>query len=205
MIHKTTRFLATVYANKEHGESMIQKPRIQKIGGLRRAFGLTLIEVLIALLVLSIGLVGLSSVHLLSLKAAHSSYYRSLAATAALDAEELAWSLLAKNLDSADPYATGKVCVDEFITDFTGAIENQIETKWRASGGLPSSLGINVTLLSPAPVNRADSDNNGTWADQWRDLDVEFTWLETRFEAASNQESFVHTIRLPCVSTYSSN
>lgn len=53
--------------------------------------GVGLIEVLVTLLVISIGMVGLSALYLSGLQAAHSSYLRSLASAAALDFEERTW------------------------------------------------------------------------------------------------------------------
>lgn len=80
------------------------------IPGSRFARGLSLIEILVALLVLSIGLAGMAALHLNSLKNVSSSYYRSLASTIALDYEERLW-LEAARLADTDP-ATA-VCPDE--------------------------------------------------------------------------------------------
>ena len=53
--------------------------------------GLTLLEVLIALLVLSIGLIGAAVLTVQSLQNTHSALYTSLASAAALDLEERLW------------------------------------------------------------------------------------------------------------------
>ncbi|NDY94270.1 type IV pilus modification protein PilV [Wenzhouxiangella limi] len=53
--------------------------------------GLTLIEVLVAALVLAIGLAGLAGLNLRSLQASHSAYFSSIASMIAIDAEERAW------------------------------------------------------------------------------------------------------------------
>ncbi|MCW4149760.1 prepilin-type N-terminal cleavage/methylation domain-containing protein [Halomonas sp. 18H] len=58
----------------------------------QRAF--TLLEALIALLVLSVGLLGMASLQLESLRGAHLGYQRGLASLAAQDAVELLWSRL---------------------------------------------------------------------------------------------------------------
>lgn len=175
--------------------------------------GLTLIEVLIALLVLSIGLVGLASVHLLSLKAAHSSYYRSLAATAALDAEEQAWSLLADNLSSADPYGpTTTFCVNQLVSNFSSTLESSIQTAWIASPNSPQAgiPGLQVTVgdipstISTIPsFSRLDTDNGGTWTDRYIEVPLSLSWTETRFGGEAT-ESFDFVVRIPCISTYQS-
>ncbi|SEN23691.1 prepilin-type N-terminal cleavage/methylation domain-containing protein [Halomonas caseinilytica] len=58
----------------------------------QRAF--TLLEALVALLVLSVGLLGMATVQLESLRGAHAGYQRGLASLAAQDAVELLWSRL---------------------------------------------------------------------------------------------------------------
>ena len=56
-----------------------------------RNHGFSLIEILITVLVLSIGLLGVAAMHLTSLRAATSSYQTSIASSAALDFEERLW------------------------------------------------------------------------------------------------------------------
>ncbi len=58
--------------------------------------GFTLIEALVALLVLSIGLLGVAAMQLKALQGAHMGYQRSLASIIAIDAQERAWSYLAE-------------------------------------------------------------------------------------------------------------
>jgi len=57
--------------------------------------GFTLIEALIALLVLSIGMLGVAAMQLKALQGAHAAYQRSIASLAAQDAQERLWSELA--------------------------------------------------------------------------------------------------------------
>lgn len=173
-----------------------------------RNAGLTLIEVLIALLVLSIGLVGLASIHLLSLKAAHSSYYRSLAATAALDAEEQVWALMAENVSSADPYGSpSTACVNQLVSSFPATLESAIQSEWVASanspqGGIPG-LAVSVNgISSPIPsFSRLDTDNGGTWTDRYINIPLSLSWTETRFGGEAS-ESFEFVVRIPCISSY---
>ena len=59
--------------------------------------GFTLIEVMIALAVLTIGLTGLAAMQMSAMQYSHSSHYRSMASTIALDFEERMWLELADN------------------------------------------------------------------------------------------------------------
>lgn len=54
--------------------------------------GFTLIEALVALFVLSIGLLGVAGMQLSALQGAHMAYQRSLASVIAMDAQERFWS-----------------------------------------------------------------------------------------------------------------
>ncbi|MBL1269238.1 type IV pilus modification protein PilV [Vreelandella neptunia] len=57
--------------------------------------GFSLIEALIALLVLSIGLIGVAAMQLKALQSANAGYQRSVASVAAVDAQERLWAQLA--------------------------------------------------------------------------------------------------------------
>lgn len=63
--------------------------------------GVTLIEVMIAVLVLSIGLLGVAAMQLKALQSASHSYQRSLATMAAQDAVERLWAFRMKEDDCA--------------------------------------------------------------------------------------------------------
>ncbi|WP_163558323.1 prepilin-type N-terminal cleavage/methylation domain-containing protein [Halomonas sp. NO4] len=58
--------------------------------------GFTLIEALVALVVLSIGLLGVAAMQIKSLQSAHAGYQRSVATLAAIDAQERTWAKLAE-------------------------------------------------------------------------------------------------------------
>lgn len=81
--------------------------------------GLSLVEALIALLVLSIGLAGLAGLHLNSITAVHSSYLRSIASTAALDFEERTWLQAAETngCPTISPGSLGEAHWDAANTD----------------------------------------------------------------------------------------
>ncbi|EWG98735.1 type IV pilus modification protein PilV [Halomonas sp. BC04] len=65
--------------------------------GYRPQTGFTLIEALIALVVLSIGLLGVAAMQLKALQSAHMGYQRAVVSLAAIDAQERAWAKLASN------------------------------------------------------------------------------------------------------------
>lgn len=97
-----------------------------------RSTGFSLIEILIALLVLSIGLTGLAALQLTALKRAQSSYHLSLATAAALDFEERAWLRLAER--------PSPLCLDAAEV---ATIRADVESLWRVDGpstraGIPS-------------------------------------------------------------------
>ncbi|MFU8832281.1 MAG: type IV pilus modification protein PilV [Wenzhouxiangella sp.] len=177
----------------------------------RHQSGLTLLEVLIALLVLSIGLVGMASLHLTSLQASHSSYYRSIASTISLNIEERLWQMANDTL--TDP---GQCITDDLLTGGGGLAET-ITSDWRpgathSSGwawadyplaGIPNvtiRFGTVTTGSITRPNFTAGGGTNGEWTDQWREVPLRITWTEDRFaNDASNAESFDYTVRIPCV------
>ncbi|MBR9902569.1 MAG: type IV pilus modification protein PilV [Gammaproteobacteria bacterium] len=59
--------------------------------------GFSLIEALIALVVLSIGLIGVAAMQLKALQSANTGYLRSVASVAAVDAQERLWAELVKD------------------------------------------------------------------------------------------------------------
>lgn len=59
--------------------------------------GFTLIEALIAVLVLSIGLLGVAAMQLRALQSAHMGYQRAVVSLAAIDAQERAWAGLSQS------------------------------------------------------------------------------------------------------------
>ncbi|MGR4066714.1 type IV pilus modification protein PilV [Billgrantia sp. C5P2] len=67
--------------------------------------GFTLIEALIAVLVLSIGLLGVAAMQLRALQSAHMGYQRAVVSLAAIDAQERAWAALSADPNKACPAA----------------------------------------------------------------------------------------------------
>ena len=84
----------------------------------RQASGFTLIEALIAVLVLSIGLLGVAAMQLKALQSAHMGYQRSVASLIAIDAQERAWAVLSQSGVCPDASA-----INGWIDDWVDVLE----------------------------------------------------------------------------------
>jgi type IV pilus assembly protein PilV len=84
----------------------------------RQASGFTLIEALIAVLVLSIGLLGVAAMQLKALQSAHIGYQRSVASLIAIDAQERAWERLSQN--GTCPEASE---INNWVDDWSNTLE----------------------------------------------------------------------------------
>ncbi|MDR5907155.1 type IV pilus modification protein PilV [Franzmannia qiaohouensis] len=129
--------------------------------------GFTLIEALIALLVLSIGMLGVAAMQLKALQGAHAAYQRSIASLAAQDAQERLWAVMAK-----DP--------NNLICPSWGEAQNIDGASWHAQWVefLPG--------LNSSPV----SESVGC------QFDISVGWSDSRFEN-EDAPVFEYTIRLP--------
>lgn len=172
--------------------------------------GLSLIEVLIALLVLSIGLVGLASLQLISLKSAHSSYYRSLASAAALDTEERLWlRMRQENLkDSSTEKCMSDTVIASVIAESQGAWRPNV-TETARKAGIPNLTITSGTepdgTISQTANTRADTGNVGDWTYRWQQIPIRLTWVENRLEDGGESdfiESFDYVVRIPCISEW---
>ena len=124
--------------------------------------GLTLIEVMVALLVLSVGLVGIAALNVTSVGAAHSAYYRSLASFIAIDGEERLWAQLG---------LSGSGTLSE--ADVTG--EDGIQADWRETwAGYMPDLQLNMVPVAGAST-------------VWMDVNITVEWAEGRFEGATTE------------------
>lgn len=85
--------------------------------------GFSLIEALIALVVLSIGLIGVAAMQLKALQSANAGYQRSVASVAAVDAQERLWAMLGA-------LETGQTC--ENIN--TSAVQAEWREHWFQGG-----------------------------------------------------------------------
>lgn len=149
------------------------KPRfIANTGCHPRAEGVTLIEVLVALLVLSIGLAGIALLHINSIRFAHSSYYTSIASSAALDFEERLWILAA---------GAGGACVGASEVD---QVVNDLVAQW-------SGTDADRVVIPGLQIEVVEVDTTPT---QWTDVAISLQW------ATSNgiSEQFNYIARVIC-------
>lgn len=150
--------------------------------------GFSLIEAMIALLVLSIGLIGIASLNLSAVRSAHSSYYSSIASSAALDLEERLWLALSE-LDS-----------DCVTTAMINGVISEMENDWGSgTSGLVSIPGLQVNLESAADGKFDDETEN----DAWTEVGVKFRWTDGRFteidpDNPALNEGFQYTARVLC-------
>jgi hypothetical protein len=165
--------------------------------------GIGMLEVLIALAVLSIGLVGLAVMHLNSLKYAHSSYERSIVSSMALDLEERLWLRVAHtgekigcpdlpDVSTVNPILTSdSTLAGEWVTNWSQSTTTSGDTKI-----FPAKVpNLEVFLVGKNVVG--DEGVGPTYAE----LDLEFTWGEDidRFDDNEEQgQTFAYTARIFC-------
>lgn len=129
--------------------------------------GFTLVEALIALLVLSIGLLGVAAMQLKALQSAHAGYQRAVASLAAQDVVELLWEELDMNSSS---------CPTSSALDLADWTE-----RW--GNFLPSLNG------SPVTVEPSSISDDCVY-------EIQIRWQEERFEG-EGAPIFEYTARLP--------
>lgn len=172
------------------------KSTFRRIPGTSRyARGLSLIEILVALLVLSIGLAGMAALHLNSLKNVSSSYYRSLASTIALDFEERLW-LEASSASDAE--------LDADLCPVLADVADEVVAAWTSTGSLNDwASGERATLpgldVEPGQAGKtvASTATGSTTPTTWIEVPVTVSWTENRF-ADEPPEAFVYTVRTLC-------
>lgn len=169
------------YETRDHGH------------GARKQTGVSLIEVMIALAVLSIGLAGLAAMQISALQNVHSAHYRSMASAIALDFEERLW-MLALNTAEGCPDATAyNGLITGLQTDW--AEDNATFTFGEATA--PKALKIPNMAVSIPDGQPAVTDVSGSPV---LTVPLAFSWNEGRFEdtGESTAESFTYTVRVHC-------
>ena len=156
-----------------------------------RQQGLSLIEVLIALAVISIGLAGMAAMQLTTLQFVHSAHYRSMASTIALDFEERLWLELADNELVGCPDVTDDegspidVLLDHWGRDYVGG-EEEGDWSW-SSARMLKVPGLTIAAGDPVP---------GTAVTE---IPITLSWNESRFsDFESTTETFEYNVRILC-------
>ncbi|EHQ53369.1 type IV pilus modification protein PilV [Ectothiorhodospira sp. PHS-1] len=138
--------------------------------GRHRGFSLT--EVLVALLVLSIGLLGLAALQLNGLKGVHSAYQRTLAGVIAMDAGERLWMSLSPDYPLQDP----EDIQAGWLSDWSNEIGSPGYTPGKAT--LP---GLNASTIECTGGN----------------CTITMRWSEGRFDEPSGHSMFEYHLTLP--------
>lgn len=168
----------------------------------KRQHGVTLIEALIALLVLSVGLVGLSALMLTSLKNVHSSSHYSVAAAIVLDFEEQIWSEVAKTAISETAALDGNGCLsDDDISGIATAITSEWNTSQKEDGGWTTAdrfqlPGMELSIGDTSVEESVDSDGDSRGV-FWKTIPTTLTWDEGRFSDGSG-ENYSAAITVVC-------
>lgn len=156
-----------------------------------RVQGFTLIEILIALLVLSIGLIGIAALHLVSLQNAHSSYHTSLASSIALDFEERLWLRMGSDGSAAcitNEDVFGVADEDGMVTD---GVVTELQSLWGDGGD-----GDRDHVEIPGVTITAGDVSGPSGANYHAEVTLTITWTDKRFEDATNE--FQYLARVPC-------
>lgn len=154
--------------------------------------GFTLVEVLIAVVVLSVGLLGLSALQAFSVKMNHGAYLRSQATTLAYEIADAMRANRDRILASDDENATAynAACPDDTSCNLSYARANTNVAsddmgEWcnRLACLLPNGTGT-VEIIE---VIDGDGDSNNDQAT----ARVDVTWSETRLETPAEGETVV--------------
>ncbi|MGM0985152.1 MAG: type IV pilus modification protein PilV [Pseudomonadota bacterium] len=137
--------------------------------------GFTLIEALVALLVLSIGLLGVAAMQLKALQGAHIGYQRAYATLVAVDAQERVWEYLSINDQCPVDDATG-----------LGSVSDDWKEHW---------FDVDSPIKDQGSLIRAeDADGNSLGNCEYQAV---VNWTEERIDEGVDASKFVYSFRLP--------
>lgn len=117
--------------------------------------GFSLIEALIALVVLSVGLLGVAAMQLKALQSANAGYQRSVASVAAVDAQERLWAELAN-----------KTCTDINIESdwethwFSGSDSNPLRNVNKEGSGIKYEGNCEFTIMIELGSRTGDTESD---------------------------------------------
>ena len=163
--------------------------------------GFTLMEVLIALLVLAIGLVGLSALLLNSLSNVHSSTHFSLASSVALDFEERVWremtlasSAEPRELDENGCLSNTRLAAVRTATEMQWRNEIPQEQAWNWFQGSARLVMPDLQIVDLVANNTCSSALYPCIT-----VAFEVTWSEARFDdVEAGRESYRASFSVPC-------
>lgn len=169
--------------------------------------GLTLIEALVALLVLSIGLVGLGSLMMTSLKNVHSASYYSSASALALDFEERLWQRIA--LAASDSTTTDlgadKCLKSDIVKDVADAMVAEWNNSSLGDGGWTDAVRFAPPSLSVPDEHFSVKNEPAGTTDKpldYQEISFRLTWAEARFGLAEDSEIYEGRIVMTCRPIY---
>ena len=161
---------------------------------IKRQDGFSLIEVLIALAVISIGLAGMAAMQLTTLQFVHSAHYRSMASTVALDFEERLWIELADNdLEGCpDVSADDGSPIDNLLTHWNREyVGGEGDGVWAwSSARMLKVPGLTITAGTPDTSMAAVTQ-----------IPITLSWNENRFSDQEDNvttETFQYNVRIVC-------
>ncbi|MCK2185423.1 type IV pilus modification protein PilV [Halomonas getboli] len=135
--------------------------------------GFTLVEALVALLVLSIGLLGVVAMQLNAVQSAHVAYQRSVATLAAQDAVERLWASASIREGKCDAILT----MDD----------------WDVSGNWPDWYDVWSDYLPG--INDIGLPNSTSAAGDECRFDIDINWQENRLAAGNGASASVSTLK----------
>jgi prepilin-type N-terminal cleavage/methylation domain-containing protein len=167
--------------------------------------GLTILEVLIALLVLAIGMAGLGALLLTALTNVHSASQYSLASAIALDFEERLWHEIA--LRSVDGGSTldSRGCLTSGEGGQIDLVARRLQQRWRAEASdenwkWSDTQRFRVTELRVEPgtvriLPEGDSSDTGI---SFQRIPLTMRWDEGRFGPDDENEQYVVEVAVVC-------
>lgn len=134
----------------------------------QRAF--TLVESLVAILVLSLGILGVLAMQVKALQSSHLAYQRTLASAMAMEADELLWA----NYDPDCP------------------VDSDVEEKWLGSSGGSATRWVNsLPGAESSTITRVASAGTECV------YEVKVAWTDDRFSGEGTVSELVYVSRLP--------
>ncbi|MCG5520217.1 type IV pilus modification protein PilV [Ectothiorhodospira sp. 9905] len=139
--------------------------------------GFSLVESLVALLVLSVGLLGLAGLQLLGMQSSHSAYQRTVASVIATDAGERLWIELSEK-------------GGELTESDVESVRDDWRDDWMHQAGPDADGNHPVSLpgMNDADITCDLSDNVCV---------ISVRWAEGRFDEQNDESRFDYRVRLP--------